>query len=759
MRLIRGVPGSGKTALVFREFADAIRSGVRNIGIVVPTATLVRHYQHELARSGLVFDPGTIMSLSRFALHCAPDLSLVPASLVRALVRDALVRLPLPEFTQVATTHGMADIVLETITRFENANCTPDRLSRVRTLNAHGKAFLRVWKDVDTAIAARGFSTRAQVIQHAAETVPACKVWIDGFLKFSPLEAGFLRAIAAKCDLTLTLTEGQGTEEARRLAMELGASDRLLPARERHTETIAVTASSPEREADEIARRIIELHGQGTSFPAIAVALRDIDTWLPLLRTTFDRFGIPARYYFSTPVRKHPVAIFLNGLISCALNDWDFTSTLAALRAHPAWGHSADFDRFDFRVREAMPGRGADALLSLCESDWLRTRIVDCLKISAWQNESARPSLWQRRFEQLADSLFLVRTIPAPSDDADVETARSHAAGLRAWSTALDTAAVFFQNAAPISLEQFHAAVSDAVDSAGMQLPDNRHNVVHVMSAFEARQWQVEVLFVPGMTARDYPRAAAPDLLFPDGVPGIPLRTAREEERDEEQLFEALKTRASRTLILTASTHDNAGKTIVPSRHLTDVQPVPAKLVAHALMRAASTLVSTQGVISEHSLPTLAEQHRSISLTALEELAKCRFRFFAARSLHLKGVPDRPNERLSFSAIGLIVHLVMESWLTDQTRDIVDLFESTFDEFCREKHIQSGYKLEVERILLRRVVRNVSTSTQWPASSQMEVDCSFDFAWRRACKMPRGSNRRTRRRRLLHRRLQERQNQ
>ncbi len=79
-------------------------------------------------------------------------------------------------------------------------------------------------------------------------------------------------------------------------------------------------------------------------------------------------------------------------------------------------------------------------------------------------------------------------------------------------------------------------------------------------------------------------------------------------------------------------------------------------------------------------------------------------------------MPDRPNERLSFSAIGLIVHLVMEAGLADQTLDIMDLYESTFDQFCREKHIQSGYKLEVERILLRRVVRNVSTSTQWPAT-------------------------------------------
>lgn len=734
MRLIRGAPGSGKTALVFREFSDAIRAQRKPVRIVVPTATLVRHYQHELARSGLVFDPGTIMSLSRFALDCAPGSSLVPASLVRALVRDALVRLPLPEFEQVATSRGMAEVVLDTITRFENANCTPDRLSRARNLTALGKAFLRVWKDVDTAITARGFSTRGQLLRRAATSVTPGSVWpqivwMDGFLKFSPIESELLRAIAANCDLTVTLTDGLATDEARRLAMELGASDRLLPGTRRTTETIAVIAPSPEREADEIARRIIELQAQGTGFPAIAVALRDVDTWLPLLRSTFDRFGIPARYYFSTPVRQHPVAVFLNGLISCSLADWDFTTTLAALRAHPAWGHSAAFDRFDFRVREAMPGRGADALLSLCESDWLRPRIADCLKISAWQNERARPAVWQRRFEQLADSLYRTRTIPAPSDYAAVETARSHAAGLRAWSSALDTAANFWpSDTPPVSLAQFHAVVSDALDTTGIQIPDNRRNVVHVMSAFEARQWQVEALFVCGMTARDYPRAAGPNLLFPDGVPGIPLRTAAEEERDEELLFASLKTRASRTLILTTSERDSAGQTIVPSRHFTDVESTARAVASAPLATNLPHEPGVPGVIGATALPILAAQHRTVSLTALEDLAKCRFRFFAGRTLNLKGVPERPNDRLSASVLGLIIHEAMEAWLADRTRDFVTLFETSFDEFCRKRNLQPGYKLEVERVQLRRIARRVSETVQWPVvSSETEVDCSLDF--------------------------------
>jgi len=46
----------------------------------------------------------------------------------------------------------MADIVRETIALFENADCTPHRLGAARNLSAHGKAFQKLWKDVDTAV-------------------------------------------------------------------------------------------------------------------------------------------------------------------------------------------------------------------------------------------------------------------------------------------------------------------------------------------------------------------------------------------------------------------------------------------------------------------------------------------------------------------------------------------------------------------------------------------------------------------------------
>src|SRR6185312_7826350 len=170
-----------------------------------------------LARAGLVFDPAQVISLSRFAMDCAPGVRLAPAELVRALTRDGLKRLSLPEFAEVAGTQGMADVAVETMGRFENAGCTPEKLGRVRGLTAQGRAFQRLWKDVDAAIAARGFVTRGGLFRAAAKSVTAGAVWVDGFLKFSPLEGELLRVMAAAGDLTLTLSDGPETSEAYRL--------------------------------------------------------------------------------------------------------------------------------------------------------------------------------------------------------------------------------------------------------------------------------------------------------------------------------------------------------------------------------------------------------------------------------------------------------------------------------------------------------------------------------------------------------------
>src|ERR1019366_4778137 len=172
----------------------------------------------------------------------------------------------------------------------------------------------------------------------------------------------------------------------------------------------------------------------------IAVAVRDTDTYVPLLRTAFDRFGIPARFYFPRSLRHHPAAIFLNGLIEGVLHHWDFEPTLRAFRAHPRWGTHPAFDRFDFAIREQLPARGASEFLALAgtsqdKPSWLQGRLDECLRIAPWKDDLLRPAEWAARMEKVATGLYRPAQ-PDPADavsNVDIDAARSHSAALSAW--------------------------------------------------------------------------------------------------------------------------------------------------------------------------------------------------------------------------------------------------------------------------------------------------------------------------------------
>jgi ATP-dependent helicase/DNAse subunit B len=738
MKLIRGAPGAGKTATVFREFKEALRAGTTDLRIVVPTATLVRHFQHELARDGMVFSPRCIVSLSRFLRERANEAKLVPDGLLHAIVRASLERLKFPEFTAVAATDGMTATVVDTIDLFENAGCTPNKLASIRKLGPHAKPFEKLWRAVNEAVRGYGYYLRGDLIRAAAaNAVPASdRIWMDGFLNFTPIEFDFLRALVRVCDVTLTITDSIATEEIHKFALQLGAEDRLLPGNPRRPETTLVSARTLEREADEIARRILALNEQGIEFRRMAVALREAGTYVPLLKGTFDRFGIPARFYFSSPLRKHPVAIFLGGLISGALDGWDFEAAIKTLRAHPGWGARADFDRFDFAVREAMPGHGAAELLALCDSSRLHEEIAVCLKTEAWKTILLTPAEWARRFEALATNLYRPGTLDMARDYAGLESARSHVAALRSWIEAISS--VSGTSAQPVSLADFGRAASIAVDTAVLHPMDDRANVVHVMSVYEARQWDVSSLFVCGMTDRDFPRQHARNLLFPDSdidrlrADGIPLRKAADYECEERWLFDSLCTRAADRLVFSYPEHDASGKSVQRSRLLDFNRQAEPAQICRSIPRVAAASAGSAGGVGIVGAPELqaemARLHQSISMTALEDLAQCRFKFFGKRTLGLKEAPERPDERLNHRVTGSILHVALERWLADKGRDFVEHFEAAFDEMCRTERLPPGYRLEVERIQFREIARRVSANDLWtPDSSEAEVDLALEF--------------------------------
>ena len=49
-----------------------------------------------------------------------------------------------------------------------------------------------------------------------------------------------------------------------------------------------------------------------------------------------------------------------------------------------------------------------------------------------------------------------------------------------------------------------------------LRVPDHRRDVVHVIDAFEARQWSLPVVFVCGLLEKEFPKYQTEDAILPD---------------------------------------------------------------------------------------------------------------------------------------------------------------------------------------------------------------------------------------------------
>ena len=133
-------------------------------------------------------------------------------------------------------------------------------------------------------------------------------------------------------------------------------------------------------------------------------------------------------------------------------------------------------------------------------------------------------------------------------------------AAVRAWIQASEESAAFWSDPnLEISLEDFWSVAKEAVDAGSIEARDDRHDTIHVMSVYEARQWDVTALFVCGLNDRDFPKKYTQNPLFPESEievlkrAGIRLRGGADHDREETALFDALRTRAQESLTLTVS--------------------------------------------------------------------------------------------------------------------------------------------------------------------------------------------------------------
>jgi ATP-dependent helicase/DNAse subunit B len=750
MQLLSGPSGSGKTTYILDRFRQGLRACNSNMRLLVPTATMAQHLQNRLAREGFVFRSSLVQTLSSFVRDYAGGAAEVSPAVLYLLVEEAALRVARPEFARVTRFHGFCNSLAHTIDEFASAGCDSARLAACLPEVPLGEAFLAVYQEVDRELACRGLATRARRLELAAEQIAGQglngidAIWMDGFHALPDPELRVVAAMGKHADLTLTLGDDDLTPGLRTRLGAMGFTEERFPARRARPALALVKAPGIEREVEEIARRILE-QAPVRPFREMAVIVRAPEIYVPTLRSTLERFGIPARFYFDTALERHAVVRFLSGAIEAMLGGWNHAQTLAVLRLTPRFADFAMADRFDFDVREQIPNAGLSELRSLLldeggqprpGAERLLRKLESLAALEEWRGFALTPRNWAERFSTLRNLFRPAR----PAEPATHELAlqwRSQSAVLDLFDQALAEAASALDGTAEIGIADFWRAVKSVLRLKPLRLEDGRRSVVHVMSAHEARQWVLPIVFVCGMVEKQFPQFHKQDPFFPDparcrlNTAGIRVRTAAEFEREERALFATAISRATMLVTLSYPEFDARGERNLQSIYLEDLlQPAVDSMPVRPAPRSLPEPRATAQIAAPDLLSYLQRRTARLSPTAVETYLQCPFQYFAQRLMRLKTAPQRPEERLSFLEQGNIVHEVLAEWW-QQPQDVAPLFERIFTRRLEECHIPNGYHTERLRNGMLDDLKRFTSEDGWPRAgwkSQIEIEFAFPLA-------------------------------
>jgi ATP-dependent helicase/DNAse subunit B len=763
MRLLTGPAGSGKTASILDQLRDALRARDHSIRLLVPTATLAQHLQNQLAREGFVFPRVVVETLYAFIETYAADAAQVPETALHLIVEAAARRLNRPEFARVVHLPGFSASLAHTISEFSSAGCGSARLAAHLPDAPLSAAFLAVYREVDRDLAQRGLAMRAKRLEIAAQRIAdgglqgTRTVWLDGFHALPDPELHVIAALGRHTELTLTLNDADVTADLGSRLERMGFAAQRATRPRAHPALALVKATGIEREAEEIARRILDQSAAGRPFREIGIIVRAAESYVPILRSTLERFGIPARFYFDSKLDEHTAVRFLTGAVDAMLGGWDHAETLDVLRLAPRLADLNAMDAFDFAVRDLIPAAGLAGLKTFAGDTAPILRSIEGLAaLDAWRALVQTPADWALRFESLRNLFSPARpeeplaSAPPGSDRSyDREglifshhqlalAYRSQAAALDAFRQAIDETAAALDPQVKLTSEEFWRYAKAALSLMPLRVRDGRRNTVQVIGAHEARQWSLPVVFVCGMVEKQFPQFHRADPFFPDAArsylnaAGIRVRTAGDFEREERALFDAAITRATLLTTLTYPEFDSRGDRSLPSIFLDDLhlppvgapavrpqprwQPTPRPRVARITVETAPAL-----------LDYLRKRTAKLTPSGLESYLQCAFQYFGNRLLRLKPAPGRPEERLSFLEQGNIVHEVLAAGYA-QFETFERLFEETFERTRKELNIPNGYHTERLRNAMREDLLAFAADTEWPSAEfQSRTEEKFLF--------------------------------
>lgn len=567
IRILSVVPGAGSLEAVLAEFAS------RGGGVAT---SLLDARLRGVARAAEPHGSIEVFPLStlvgRAVARCGgPTGAIAPRSLVEAAVAEACRHLspdsPMASVAAFPGLHRRVGRVLGEL-RAWRMDAAEMRACAERADPALATRLLclsEIESEVDRLLAELGRSLPSMELEHHFHLQPEPDTKWDPVLvlagsEFTPLHAATLRWLL-ECGSPLTVcvdrhATGAGLfEGAVLLADALGAvAEPFGPesgvARALFTDDVATessmrvaieSCSDPLAESEWAVRRCLAHLAAGVPAASLALVVRDLESYAPLLHASALRLGVPLRLHRRVPLKANAFARFvLDALAFCASRD---VRALAPLLDSSYLALDREQrQRLEGLVRDAAAGgRRQWEILSegVAASDsvhrWLQRLVVWRAEHSA---DRAGVVVWAGRLRDLFADLA------AADDEPGVPTSERDQWAQSAFQRALSHAASIDQarGNAPLGLGEFAAFCRSLCDVADAPLPPNGEGVEVVASAEELGT--VRCVQVLGMLEGVFPRRRSEDPVLFDahraelsalrpGLPPLPdSRTAARAERD-----------------------------------------------------------------------------------------------------------------------------------------------------------------------------------------------------------------------------------
>jgi ATP-dependent helicase/DNAse subunit B len=713
MKVLTGLPGADLIGPVL----DRFRQDPESL-LIVPTATLGEHLRNQLTREGRVVRPTRVVTFAKFLQNLTQQLIPFTSSMLAWYLRHALERQEWPAMRAVKDYPGFRRALQSAIEELHGTGASPAVLQSLAIGDPFLSEVAELMHRVELDAAERGLSTRPEILAEATRQVPLAKlptaIYFTGFYSFTGGELDVIEALAERAEVLLSLPRWRGSKPvlerlARRQPELIEVPPPVVaPRRE------LMQCSSQESEAEEIAWQILEEHRKGRPYREIGVVVRSRTPYAPLLGEVLERFGIPARLYFGPPARTHSSLRMLAGVLQALLKGWDSTILVPALRAEGS--PLAHDDAFEIRALRGLPTTGLDAVQAHA-GDRHPEFFGRLRSLESWLADSAAPDVWGQRVAGLL-SLYSVPALESPSRQ-DASRWRERAAALRLWQELAEKAARVFDSDRPVPLAEFWSAFEAELEEAELRVPDHRRDVVHVLDAFEARQWRLPVIFVCGLYERHFPHYSWQDPILNDAArlaltqQGYPLPTSADRQSDEIFLFDLLARVAMERLVGSLPKLDASGNERLPSffvKRLTwdELSPGSSLFVA-PLMKPPEPFDPWLIAHKER----IASRLTSLSVSGINKFLNCPFQLFAQEILKLREFPRSPAERFAWGLQGSLAHKVLEL-VYKHKLTLEEAIDQAFVTIAADEQLPMSYHTEGIRLEVLQYVERFLRSNRLP---------------------------------------------